>query len=151
MGKLVISQELSNKISNSLRIKQSDIDNGANKPIIRNVEPPKKDSPPRKPTPKDHSRQQSPKKSPIKKIPGKKIVPKAPKFNIMWLYAVIILGLFVVQYMFSGNNAKIINYQKFENEMLKPGDVEKLVAYKNGDLYNVDVYIKKDRYSPIKD
>jgi cell division protease FtsH len=90
------------------------------------------------------------KKSPIKKIPGKKIVPKAPKFNIMWLYAVIILGLFVVQYIFSGNNAKLINYQKFENEMLKPGDVEKLVAYKNGDLYNVDVYIKKDRLDQKK-
>lgn len=67
MGKLVISQELSNKISNSLRIKQSDIDSGANKPIIRNVELPKKDSPQRQPTPKDHSRQQSPKNSPIKK------------------------------------------------------------------------------------
>ncbi len=93
---------------------------------------------------------QTDKKSPIKKIPGKKIVPKAPKFNIMWLYAVIILGLFVVQYMFSGNNAKTINYQKFENEMLKPGDVEKLVAYKNGDLYNVDVYIKKDRLDQKK-
>jgi len=90
------------------------------------------------------------KKSPIKKIPGKKIVPKAPKFNIMWLYAVIILGLFVVQYMFSGNNAKTINYQKFENEMLKTGDVEKLVAYKNGDLYTVDVYIKKDRLDQKK-
>ena len=68
----------------------------------------------------------------------------------MWLYAVIILGLFVVQYIFSGNNAKLINYQKFENEMLKPGDVEKLVAYKNGDLYNVDVYIKKDRLDQKK-
>lgn len=89
-------------------------------------------------------------KKPIKKIPGKKIVPKTPKFNIMWLYAVIILGLFVVQYMFSGNNAKTINYQKFENEMLKPGDVEKLVAYKNGDLYNIDVYIKKDRLNQKK-
>lgn len=90
------------------------------------------------------------KKAPIKKIPGKKIVPKAPKFNIMWLYALIILGLFVVQYMFSGNNAKLINYQKFENEMLKAGDVEKLVAYKNGDLYNIDVYIKKDRLDQKK-
>ncbi len=74
MGKLVISQELSDKISNSLRIKQSDIDSGANKPIIRKVEPPKKDSPQRQPTPtyspikkKDSSRQQSPKNSPIKK------------------------------------------------------------------------------------
>lgn len=89
-------------------------------------------------------------KKTIKKIPGKKIVPKPPRFNIMWLYAVIILGLFVVQYLFSGNNAKMINYQKFETEMLKPGDVEKLVAYKNGDLYNVDVYIKKDRLDQKK-
>lgn len=89
-------------------------------------------------------------KRPIKKIPGKKIVPKTPKFNIMWLYAIIILGLFVVQYMFSGNNAKIINYQKFETDMLKAGDVEKLVAYKNGDLYNIDVYIKKDRLDQPK-
>ena len=89
-------------------------------------------------------------KKPLKKIPGKKIVPKAPKFNIMWLYAVIILGLFVVQYMFSGSSAQLINYQKFENEMLKAGDVEKLVAYKNGDLYNVDVYIKKDRLNQPK-
>jgi AFG3 family protein len=89
-------------------------------------------------------------KKPIKKIPGKKIVPKPPKFNIMWLYAVIILGLFVVQYLFSGNNAKTISYQKFESEMLKTGDVEKLVAYKNGDLYNIDVYIKKDRLDQKK-
>lgn len=89
-------------------------------------------------------------KKSIKKIPVKKIVPKTPKFNIMWLYAAIILGLFVVQYMFTGNNAKTINYQKFENEMLKTGDVEKLVAYKNGDLYNIDVYIKKDRLDQKK-
>lgn len=93
---------------------------------------------------------QTDKRNPIKKIPGKKIVPKPPKFNIMWLYAVIILGLFVVQYLFSGNNAKTISYQKFENEMLKPGDVEKLVAYKDGDLYSVDVYIKKARLEQKK-
>jgi hypothetical protein len=75
MGKLAISQELSDKISNSLRIKQTDIDSGANKPIIRKVEPPKKDSPPRQPTPKDSSRQQSPKNSPIKKRPEYPIQP----------------------------------------------------------------------------
>ena len=74
MGKLVISKELSDKISNSLRIKQSDIiDGSANKPIIRKVEPPKKDSP-RPPAPrdspikkKDSPKQPSPKYSPIKK------------------------------------------------------------------------------------
>ena len=75
MGKLVISKELSDKISNSLRIKQSDIiDGGANKPIIRKVEHPIKDSPQRQPVPrdspikkKDSPRQESPKNSPIKK------------------------------------------------------------------------------------
>ncbi|WP_291399721.1 ATP-dependent zinc metalloprotease FtsH [Daejeonella sp.] len=89
-------------------------------------------------------------KKPIKKVPGKKIVPKPPKFNIMWLYAVIILGLFVVQYLFSSNNAKTVSYQNFETEMLKTGDVEKLVTYKNGDLYSIDVYIKKDRLDQKK-
>ena len=76
MGKLVISKELSDKISNSLRIKQSDIiDGSANKPIIRKVEPPKKDSP-RPPAPrdspikkKDSPKQPSPKYSPIKNTP----------------------------------------------------------------------------------
>ena len=64
MGKLAISQELSDKISNSLRIKQTDtVDGRANKPIIRNGEPPKKDSPPRQLSPK----QPSPRDSPIKK------------------------------------------------------------------------------------
>lgn len=74
MGKLAISQELSDKISNSLRIKQSEIvDTGANKPIIRKI-----DSPPRQQTPKyspikkkDSPRQQSP----IKKRPE---YPKQP-------------------------------------------------------------------------
>ncbi|NEU09168.1 ATP-dependent metallopeptidase FtsH/Yme1/Tma family protein [Flavihumibacter sp. R14] len=90
------------------------------------------------------------KRKPIKKIPGKKIMPNTPKFNIMWLYAAIIIGLFAVQYMFSGNNAKTITYQKFENEMLKPRDVEKLVAYKSNDLIAVEVYIKKDRLNQPK-
>lgn len=89
-------------------------------------------------------------KKTIKKVPGKKIVPKPPKFNIMWLYGIIILGLFVVQYLFSSNNAKTVSYQKFETEMLKTGDVEKLVTYKNGDLYSIDVYIKKDRLDQKK-
>ncbi|HEY0769244.1 MAG TPA: ATP-dependent zinc metalloprotease FtsH, partial [Sphingobacteriaceae bacterium] len=83
-------------------------------------------------------------------IPGKKIIPKPPRFNIMWLYAAIILGLFFVQYMFNGTTAKSINYKRFETEMLRPGDVEKLVAYKSQDLATIEVYIKKDRLSQPK-
>ena len=76
MGKLEISKELSDKISKSLKIKQSDIiDGGANKPIVRNGELRKKDSQLRQPSPRDSPikkryespRQPSPRDSPIKK------------------------------------------------------------------------------------
>ncbi len=96
------------------------------------------------------------KKKSIKKVPGKRIVPKPPKFNIMWIYGAVILAILAVQFYTSGNSAKLITYQKFEQEMLKPGDVEKLVGYKQDDLYNVEVYIKKDKlnqekYKDVKD
>jgi AFG3 family protein len=90
------------------------------------------------------------KKKQIKKVPGKKIIPKPPKFNIMWLYAIIIVVILGFQFFMSGSNSKLITYQKFENEMLKPGDVEKLVAYKQEDLIVAEVYIKKDRLSEEK-
>jgi cell division protease FtsH len=90
------------------------------------------------------------KRKSIRKTSGKKIVPKPPRFNIMWLYAAIIIGLFVVQYLFSGNNAKSINFQQFESQMLKPREVEKLVAYKSNDLVTVEVYIKKDKLNQPK-
>ena len=34
----------------------------------------------------------------IKKVPGKKIIPKPPKFNIMWLYGIIILSILAIQF-----------------------------------------------------
>lgn len=89
----------------------------------------------------------STKRRTIKKNTGKKIVPTPPKFNIMWLYAAIIIGIFVVQQLFTGGGVKTVSYQKFETEMLKPGDVEKLVAYKSHDLIEVEVFIKKTRLS----
>ncbi|WP_245586277.1 ATP-dependent zinc metalloprotease FtsH [Olivibacter sitiensis] len=81
----------------------------------------------------------------MKKVPGKKIAPKPPKFNIMWLWVAMILGFFALNYLFSGDNTKQITFQEFENKMLKPGDVDKLVAYKRNELIAVDVYIKKDQ------
>ena len=86
----------------------------------------------------------------IKKVPGKKIIPKPPKFNIMWVYGIVILSIFAVQFFMSGSNASLITYQKFENQMLKPGDVEKIVAYKQEELVIAEVYIKKDKLSQEK-
>lgn len=90
-----------------------------------------------------------------KAIPGKKIAPKPPKFNIMWLWMAMLLGFFVLQFVFSGESAKEISYKKFEQEMLIPGDVDHLIAYKKNDLYAVEVFIKKekldtDKYKDVK-
>ncbi|OOQ61391.1 ATP-dependent zinc metalloprotease FtsH [Mucilaginibacter pedocola] len=81
---------------------------------------------------------------PIRKIPNKKITPKPPKFNLMWLYAIAIIGLLVVPTFMSSNSGKAINFQRFATKMLRTRDVDKISAYKNGDLIVAEVYIKKD-------
>jgi AFG3 family protein len=87
----------------------------------------------------------------IKRIPN---IPKKPqkgsKFNIFWVYAAIILGLIMLQVMFSGDTAKTISYQTFEKEMLIPGDVEKIIAYKHEDVIKAEVFIKKDKLKEEK-
>jgi cell division protease FtsH len=90
------------------------------------------------------------KKKLIKKVPGKKIIPKPPKFNIMWLYGIIIVSILAIQFFMSGSSARLITYQKFENEMLKSGDVEKVVAYKQEELVIAEVFIKKEKLNAEK-
>src|SRR5690606_10561270 len=68
----------------------------------------------------------------------------------MWLWAALLLGFFALQFMFSDHNAKQITYQKFEQDMLKPGDVDRLIAYKKNELITVEVYIKKDKLDDPK-
>ncbi|MDR6941922.1 ATP-dependent zinc metalloprotease FtsH [Mucilaginibacter pocheonensis] len=86
------------------------------------------------------NKSESPK--PIRKILNKKTPPKPPKFNIMWLYGIVILAFLLVPTLLSGGSGKSITFQDFEG-MLKQNDVEKLVAYKSGDLVVAEVYIKK--------
>src|SRR5437660_692916 len=100
------------------------------------------------------NKSESPK--PIRKIPNKKMAPKPPKFNIMWLYAIVILVLLGVGYLSSNPVIATISYQQFESQILKNHDAEKLVAYKNGDLVIVEVYIKKEalgkpQYNNVRD
>ncbi|MBK0379947.1 ATP-dependent zinc metalloprotease FtsH [Mucilaginibacter segetis] len=84
---------------------------------------------------------------PTRKVPNKKITPKPPKFNFMWLYAIAIIGLLVVPTLFGGSIGKQIDFKRFSNQMLKQRDVDHIVAYKNGDLITAEVYIKKDSLS----
>jgi AFG3 family protein len=84
------------------------------------------------------------KPKPIRKIPNKKINPKAPKPNIMWFYAIIVVVLLGVATLMNTSPTSPISFQRFEEEMLKQHDVEKVVAYKSGDLVVAEVYIKKE-------
>jgi AFG3 family protein len=82
----------------------------------------------------------------MKRIPN---IPKKPqkgsKFNIFWVYAAIIVGLILMQFLFNTDTSKPIPYRTFETQMLLTGDVDKIVAYKYEDLVRADVFIKKDR------
>jgi AFG3 family protein len=80
----------------------------------------------------------------FRRVPNRKITPKPPRFNFMWLYAVVILALLVVPYILGGNTPNEVSFQRFEANMLKPGDVDHLVAYKDGDRVIAEVFIKKD-------
>jgi len=84
------------------------------------------------------------KPKPIRKIPNKRIAPKPPKFNFMWLYAVAIAVFVGVAYFSGANTGQQIDFKRFETEMLKPGDVDYVEAYKNGDYLVAEVHIKKD-------
>ena len=79
----------------------------------------------------------------MKKIPSTKVTP--PKFNMIWIYIAVIAGFFALNYLYSAGGPKEITYEKFENEMLLSGDVQKLVALKNGSIYEVEVYIKPEK------
>jgi AFG3 family protein len=85
-------------------------------------------------------------KKPIKKMPNiPKRPQKAPKFNIFWVYAAIIIGIFATQFLFNSDNAQQVNYSTFEKEMLIPGDVQKIVSYKYDDIVKAEVYIKDSK------
>jgi cell division protease FtsH len=87
------------------------------------------------------NKSESPK--PIRKILNKKTPPKPPKFNIMWIYGIIVLAFLLATTLLSNDTGKRITYQEFETKMLKQHDVEKIIAYKSGDLIIGEVYIKK--------
>ncbi|HZH54244.1 MAG TPA: ATP-dependent zinc metalloprotease FtsH [Sphingobacteriaceae bacterium] len=86
----------------------------------------------------------------MKQVPSKKVTPKPPKFNIMWLWLAMILGIVSLNLFFNDDKPKEISYQEFEADLLLSGDVEKLVAYKKNDLLFVEVFIDTERLSDDK-
>ncbi|UEG53927.1 ATP-dependent zinc metalloprotease FtsH [Mucilaginibacter daejeonensis] len=106
---------------------------------------------------KENNNSRSDKSRSFRRVPNRKITPKPPRFNFMWLYAIVILALLVVPYILNGGNGSAIEFEKDFVPMLRNGDVDRIVAYKNGDHVVAEVYIKKDslqqkpEYAKFKD
>lgn len=75
------------------------------------------------------------------------LMKKKPKFNIMWVYAIIVLGIFAIATLNKGGKPQKTDWKQFREEMLKTGDVEKLVVINNE---TVEIYLKPDRLSDPK-
>lgn len=68
-----------------------------------------------------------------------------PKFNFYWIYIIIAVLFIGLQFASSGNSAKKIGWQEFKSQLLESGDVEKLVGFKQDDIYVIEVYIQKEK------
>src|SRR6185503_884573 len=73
--------------------------------------------------------------------------PKGPKFNIYWVYGLILAALIASQFFTFSRTAKEKSFEEFAQNMLGAGDVDKLVVVNNK---YVEVYIRKDRLSDPK-
>ena len=74
---------------------------------------------------------------------------KKPKmnFNFYWIYAIIAVLFFGMQFLDLGSGAKLSNWETFESKMLKEKDVERIVVVNNE---IVEIYIKADRVNQEK-
>lgn len=82
---------------------------------------------------------------------GKRKAPKPPKFNFMWIYAIIFAIIIGFQLLNNfGTSPVNIPKQRFLTEMLQSGDVSKVQAYTEGEIVKVDVFIEPERLSDSK-
>lgn len=73
------------------------------------------------------------KKSRAGEIPGRgKMSRQQPRrFNVFWLYAAILFGLVGLNWLYSGESVKEVDWGYFKREVLQKGYVDKLVVDRN--------------------
>ncbi|MCK4663557.1 MAG: ATP-dependent zinc metalloprotease FtsH [Bacteroidales bacterium] len=76
--------------------------------------------------------------------------PKKPKFNIYWIYGIIAVLFFAVQFFYTVDSKIEITRNRFEQEMLRNNDVEKIIIVKLDNTQFVEIYIKPDRLNSGK-
>ncbi|MDA3890649.1 MAG: ATP-dependent zinc metalloprotease FtsH [Salinivirgaceae bacterium] len=69
---------------------------------------------------------------------------KKPKFNITWIYGIIVIFIIGMMFFPMGNEPVEVMWGRFRNKMLKTHSVEKIIIV-NGD--RAEIYIKSDKKS----
>jgi len=82
------------------------------------------------------------KNNPFQRPAGGDGKPRAPKFSIYWIYAIIAIILIGTQYMRPGSDAIKTSKKDFMEEMYAKGDVSRIAEVRNKEM--VRVYIKTE-------
>ncbi len=89
----------------------------------------------------DKNKEKNKKKNAPKTSPDNKNKKPQPKFNIYWIYGLIAISFIAITFWNSGGHMQEITWQRFEREMLKNKDVEKIVIVNKE---RAEIYIKRD-------
>jgi len=80
-----------------------------------------------------------------KKSPGG--VKFTPKFNPIYIYGILLIAFFAIQYFTSGGAPIETSWQEVKNTMLKNGDIDKIVVVNKSQS---DIYLKEGSYDKYK-
>jgi AFG3 family protein len=72
--------------------------------------------------------------------PGNNLMGKKPRFNAMWIYALIGVAIILIYLFDSGQGPVPIDWKFFRNELLLPKEVEKIQIVNE---QNAEIYIKQ--------
>lgn len=82
---------------------------------------------------------------------------KEPKkqFNFYWIYGIVVVLILGTYFSQMEGGVRKTSWSKFEKEMLRTDEVEKLVVVSSGNDHHVDIYIKPDaldqeKYKAVK-
>jgi AFG3 family protein len=64
------------------------------------------------------------------------------KFNVYWIYILIILGILALNLFYTAKEPIETNWSEVQNTMLRSGDIDKLIVIRN--LGKVEVYLKEN-------
>ena len=71
----------------------------------------------------------------------------APKFNPIYIYGILLIAFFAIQYFTSGGTPVETSWQEVKNTMLKNGDVAKIVVVNKSQS---EIYLKESSYEKYK-